>query len=84
MGKKDNIRWTPLQQEIADKLGQGKYLRDLIQEGYTTSLVSKVIKAWKRGFEPPSDGGDENQEPQKLAGKPIEVSATITRELGEN
>ena len=52
---------------------------DLCADGYTPSLVSKVVNSLKGGYNPPSEGGGENREPQqkrepqKLAGKPIEV-----------
>ena len=41
------LQWTPLQREMAAKAREGKTSDDLVEEGYTRSLVSKILNAIK-------------------------------------
>ena len=43
------LKWTELQREIAAVAAQGKSFDNLVQSGYTKSLVSKVLNAVKSG-----------------------------------
>jgi len=43
------LQWTPLQREMAAKAREGKTSDDLVEEGYTRSLVSKILNAIKSG-----------------------------------
>jgi len=59
MAKIIHLKWTELQREIATKAHEGKTLDELVEAGYTKSLVSKVLNAIKSGQKLP-----ENQEPR--------------------
>lgn len=50
------LKWTELQREIAAVAAQGKSFDNLVQSGYTKSLVSKVLNAIKSGQRPPGEG----------------------------
>lgn len=66
MAKIVKLKWTKLQREIAAKADEGKTLDDIVEAGYTKSLVSKVLNAIKSGQVPLEEGEPrtENQEPK--------------------
>jgi len=57
MAKKVQLKWTDLQREIATLVGEGRTFDELVEMGYTKSVVSKVLNAIKSGQKLP-----ENQE----------------------
>lgn len=74
------LKWTELQRELAAKVAEGKTFDELVQAGYTKSLVSKVLNAIKTGQKPSEEAelGTENREPtpeapQKFGGRVVEV-----------
>ena len=80
MAKVVKLQWTELQREIATKTAEGKTFDELVEIGYTKSLVSKVLNAIKAGQKPKEEQEPrpENQEsapkvPQKLGGQALEA-----------
>lgn len=74
MAKIVKLKWTELQREIAASAaeGEGRSFDELVQLGYTKSLVSKVLNAVKAGQKPLGEGErrTENQEPSKVGSQP--------------
>lgn len=52
MAKTVRLQWTDLQKQIAALAAEGKTLDDLVEAGFTKSLVSKVLNAIKSGQNP--------------------------------
>ena len=82
MAKIIKLKWTALQKEIAAKISEGISFDDLVELGYTKSLISKVRNAIKSGQKPPEEGeprtgnrehGPKNRVLPKGSGAPVEV-----------
>jgi hypothetical protein len=56
--KKKQISWTPKQREIAELVEQGKEFAEIIAQGYSKHMTSRVMAALKEGLNPPvGEGG---------------------------
>ncbi len=91
MAKIVKLKWTELQKELAAKAAEGKTFDELVQGGYTKSLVSKVLNAIKSGQKPPEEaelepenGEPENGEPKPKAAKPKTAKPKAPSKCGEH
>ena len=66
MAKKVQLTWTDLQKQIAAAAQEGKTFDELVEAGFSKSVVSKVLNAIKSGQELPKEDKPrtENQEPK--------------------
>ncbi len=66
MAKKVNLTWTDLQKQIANAAEEGKTFDELVEAGFSKSVVSKVLNAIKAGQKLPDreEPRTENREPK--------------------
>ncbi len=71
------ISWTPIQLQIAIKAQGGASQEDLVKEGFTASLVSKVFTAIKDGQKAPEEPPEDPPKDDKIDSKLEKPSPAI-------
>lgn len=78
MAKAVQLKWTPLQREIATLAHSGKTFDEIVEMDYTKSLVSKVLKAIDSGQVPPENREPRTENQGANSKAPIKVVAPST------